>query len=188
MKDFVMNFRIYFKFKLLSFLFTSLLLNGCLSVKPTSTKSGKNLFESFFVGEEGTQYFIKPVLFSIEETKEELVLDITFRYKNMIKDSAIVNFSIKGPMIYKNIDSLKISNTNLEINSSNIKLLFNEKTKNGFTSRFTTKIALNETKNLFNNDEWAFTTFNNSQLNKFKPAKKTQKAINILREKVFVLM
>src|SRR5690606_36572025 len=40
-----------------------LLLCSCVSVKPSTTKSGKKYFETFYV-ENGTQYFIKPLALS----------------------------------------------------------------------------------------------------------------------------
>ena len=175
-------------FKWLSSILLLLMFSGCLSIKPSTTKSGKNYFETFYVGEEGIQYFIKPILFKDEKSKEDLILDITFRYKNEIKDSAIVNFSIKSTIIYKTIDSLKLSNKDIEIKSENIVLLFNEKNKTGFTSRHSTKFGLKEIKELFNNDAWEVTVYNQNKTAKYEPHRKAVRAINAFREKVFVLM
>lgn len=175
-------------FELVAFILLLLICTGCLSIKPSTTKSGKNYFETFYVGEEGTQYFIKPTLFKDEKSNEDLVLDITFRYRNEIKDSAIVNFSIKSSMIYKTIDSLKLSNKDIAIKSDKVELLFNEKNKTGFTSRYSTKFGLNEIKEMFTNDAWEVNIYNQNKITTFKPHRKTIKAINTVREKVFVLM
>ncbi len=164
------------------------MFSGCLSIKPSSTKSEKNYFETFFVGEAGTQYYIKPILFKAEKSNEDLVLDITFRYRNEIKDSAIVNFSIKSSTIYKTIDSLKLSNNNQKIESEQIVLLFNEKSKTGFISRHSTKFSLKETKEMFNNDAWEIIIYNKNKITKYKPNRKTIRAINAVRDKVFILM
>lgn len=166
----------------------SLLLVGCMSVKPGSTKSGKQYFETFYVGVEGTQYFIKPLLFENDEANKVLALDITFRYKDEIRDSAIVNFSIKSLEIYKSVDSLKITNSLMDIKSDNIDLLFNEKFSKGFVSRFTTKVPLDKMKKIFDNDEWELTIHNAAKSNTYKPHRKTQKAVNFLRENGFILM
>lgn len=160
---------------------------GCFSVKPSSTKSGKKYFETFYVGDEGTQYFIKPISFKSEKSNEDAVLDFTFRYKSEIKDSAIVNFSIKSALIYKSIDSLKISNKNMEVKSDKIKLIFNEK-KSSFISRFSTKLSVKEVKDLFNNNEWVLVLYSRSQTEKFSPHRKATKAISVLSDKVFILM
>lgn len=173
--------------KLASLILISLIFNGCFSIKPTTTKSGKNYFETFYVGTEGTQYFIKPILFSDEKSNEDLIIDFTFRYKNEIKDSSIVNLSIKSPTIYKSIDSLKISNKVVVLKSNKIELLFNEKNKTGFTSRYSTKFSLNELKEIFNNDVWEITIYNQNQHTKFKPQRKTIRAINTVRDKVLVV-
>ena len=174
--------------KMCSFILLLLMFSGCLSIKPSTTKSGKKYFETFYVGEEGTQYFIKPVLFKDEKSNEVLVLDITFRYKNKIKDSAIVNFSIKSSIIYKTIDSLKLSNKGIAIKSDKVELLFNEKNKTGYTSRYSTKFSLKEIKEMFNNDAWEMTIYNQNKITRYEPGSKTISAINALRVNVFVLM
>ena len=168
---------------LLCFLFT-----GCLSVKPVTTKSGKNYFETFYVGEEGTQYFIKPLLFKNNGAKEYLIVDITFRYKNEIKDSAIVNFSIKSPIIYKSIDSLVFSNTMIDIGCKKVEHLYSEKTSKSFVSRFTTRIALNEIMKMFNSSKWVFIIYNKNQTILYKPPRRTEKAINIMKDRIFILI
>jgi len=176
------------KFNFVPLILMLLLSSSCLSIKPSTTKSGKNYFETFFVGEEGTQYFIKPILFIDEKSSENLILDITFRYRNEIKDSATVNFSIKSSTLYKTIDSLDISNKDNKIESDQLVLLFNEKSKTGFTSRYSTRFRLNEIKEIFNNDTWEITIYNQNKVTKYKPHKKTTRAINAVRDRVFVLM
>lgn len=188
MKNLFIRYYNTLSLKLVSCIILFMVFSGCLSVKPSTAKSGKKYFESFYVGAEGTQYFIKPILLKDEKSNEDLVLDITFRYKNEIKDSAIVNFSIEGPMIYKAIDSLELSNMNIVVKSNNLDLLFNEKNKTGFTSRYSTKISLNEIKDLFFNDEWKANIYNQNKINTFKPYGKSPKAINIIRDEVFVIM
>ena len=175
-------------FKLVSFILLLLMFSGCLSIKPSTTKSGKNYFETFYVGEEGTQYFINPILFKDEKSNEDLILDITFRYKNEIKDSAVINFSIKSSIIYKTIDSLKLSNNDIKIERNQLVLLFNEKSKTGFTSRYSTKFSLKEIKEIYNNDAWEMIIYNQNKITTYKPHRKTIRAINTVRDRVFVLM
>lgn len=184
----VVKYRNSIQVKVLLLFLVSIFLSGCLSVKPTTTKSGKNYYETFYVGADGNQYFIKPLSFKNSETKEELIVDITFRYKDEIKDSAIVNFTITSPVIYKSLDSLKISNNSIDISNHNTSLLFNEKSNSEFISRFTSEIALYDIKKLFNKDDWTFIIYNATETTKFKPNRKTVKAITALRENVFILM
>lgn len=176
------------KFNFVPLILTLLIFSSCLSIKPSTTKSGKNYFETFFVGQEGTQYFFKPILFIDEKSNENLILDITFRYRDEIKDSATVNFSIKSSILYKTIDSLVISNKDNKIESDQLVLLFNEKSKTGFTSRYSTRFGLNKIKEMFNNETWEITIYNQSKVTKYNPHRKTTRAINVLRDKVFVLM
>lgn len=68
---------------------------------------------------------------------EEALPDFTFRYKNEIKDSAIVNISIEGPELYKEIDGIAFSNGDEQYELSEVKLLYNSGSKSGYVSRFT---------------------------------------------------
>lgn len=174
--------------KILSFLTVLFLSSACLSIKPTTTKSGKNYFETFFVGEDGTQFFIKPFGFTCGESKEDLTLDFTFRFKDVIRDSATLRFSIKSSTIYRSIDSVKIFNDDDTAVSNQIALLFNERNKSGFTSRHSTKFSLNELKSMFDNDKWQVLIYHQMEIRSFKPNRRTVRAINSIRDRVFVIM
>jgi hypothetical protein len=172
------------------FIFLSIIIffTGCLSIKPGGVKSGKNLFETFYVGEDGTQYFIKPLGFSNVDQEEELFVDFTFRYKNEVRDSVIGNFTLQSSEILKNIDSISFSNAKTKILSNKVRLLFNERKKDDFNSRFTTKVLLSEFITLFDNNEWAIIVYKNNSSSTFLPTRKTKQAIEKLQEKVFVLL
>jgi len=161
---------------------------GCLALKPGGAKSGKNLYDTFFAGDEGTQYFINPLSFSNPENKDEIQLDITFRYKNIIKDSATINFSILSPQVIKKLDSVSISNNYQTVTCSKINLLFNEKTKSDYKSRFTFKISVEHLNNLFQNYEWSVSTFKDSNKTSYLTNKKTKKIINKLKGEIFVIL
>ncbi len=172
----------------ISIFLISLMLFGCFSVKPSTTKSGKNYFETFYVGEAGTQYFINPIYFNNDALNEGILFDITFRHKNEIKDTATVNFSITSSSIYKTIDSIKISNKDFEIKNDKLVLLFNEKNKTGFTSRYTTKISLKQIKEIFDNGTWEIIVYSQNKSINFIPDIKTVKRINTIKDRVFILM
>lgn len=164
-----------------------LVLTGCTSIKVGGVKSGKNLFETFYVGEDGTQYFIKPLAFSNSENKDELAMDFTFRYKNEVKDSVIVNFAIQSEKIIKEIDQLTISNTTQNIESNKVELLFNEKKKNDFYSRFSTKVSMIEFNRMFENYDWKTVVVTNGSSQTFEAEKKTKKSLSKLADKVFII-
>ena len=171
-------------FIVLIFAFT---IYGCVSIKPASVKSGKNLFETFYVGEDGTQYFIKPLNFLNSQNKEELRADFTFRYKNEVKDSVTINFSLLSPKNLKNIDSLVFSNTNHKIVSTNVELLFNEKASKLFKSRFSTKVSLLDFNQMFENNDWKIITHKFEDHSTYTSDKRTKKAIKKLRDEIFIL-
>ena len=182
------NFSTISKLRLLKIslvLICIVLLSGCLSIKRGSSKSGKNLFETFYVGEDGTQYFIKPLSFFTPINKDKIDIDFTFRYKNEVKDSVTVNLSLVGSDLIKNIDSLSFSNSAHQIISTHIELLFNERTDKLFTSRFSTKISLQDLNKLFEKDNWEITTLKTGTT--YTTGKKTQKAIGGLRNAIFIL-
>ena len=166
-----------------------IILSGCMSIKPGATNSAKKYYETFYVGKDGTQYFIKPLSFNDEDSNKELSLDITFRYKKVVKDSSKLNFSIeKSQKLMKSIDSLKISNDHQAILSYDIDLLFNEKDDDEYLSRFTTQIPLKNTHQLFDNNNWKFIIYSEKDKLSFKPTNKTQKIIRALRNDLFSIM
>jgi hypothetical protein len=171
-----------------SILLPAIFLNGCLSVKPTTTKSGKKFYDTFYVGEDGTQYFVKPISLENKMHQEQLTVDFTFRYKDQIKDSATVNFSINSIEIYKQIDSLHLQNRNIETKNSQIKLLFNESQRKKFISRYSLKISLKELKEIFDNDEWVITLHSSNKSIEYGIKQSSKKAINTIKDRVFVLM
>ena len=87
------------------------------------------LFETFFLGDQGTQYFIKPLSFK-DNSNNYLEMDITFRYLNKIQDSATINFSIYNKALIQAIDSLSIGNHSYSVTTKEIKYLFSERSKN----------------------------------------------------------
>lgn len=180
----ISNIILYRTIYFLSFL---IFTTSCLSLKPTSVKSGKNLFETFYIGEDGTQYFIKPLTFINKQNKEDLQIDFTFRHKDKIKDSVIVNFSIIGSNIIKNTDSISFYSKTDAIKTNNVKLLFNEKRNKSFVSRFTTKILFIDFINMFKNDTWEIVLYDNENNSFYLPERKTKKRIKKLQEKLFII-
>src|SRR5690554_5427078 len=64
---------------------------SCYSIKPGATQSGGKLYESFYLGEEGRQYFIKPLKFSGSDGRY-IMIDFTFRRGGGSSPPAIANF------------------------------------------------------------------------------------------------
>jgi hypothetical protein len=159
---------------------------SCYSVKHAGSKSGKRLYETFFVGEEGTQYFIKPLSF-INKTAEELKLDITFRYKNVVKDSATVNITFHAKNNLKSLDSLKITNMVFNTTISEMKYLFSERNSDMYNCRFSSKVPLADAEKLFENNQWIITQYNDHIVTKYMPSPSTNEAIGKLDYEIFSL-
>ena len=171
-------------FLLLSILF----FNGCLSLKSISAQSGaSSLYETFFVGELGTQYFIKPISFKEVERKDKIFLDFTFRYKNIIEDSAIINFSVNSTEIFKNVDSLEIKNEIKNISSNKLKLMYNEKLNKKLISRFSCNILLEDVCQIFKNENWHINIYIDSVKYSFYSSKKTKKTLKKVCDNLFIL-
>lgn len=165
-----------------------LLLQSCFSVKPGVKKSGKKLYETFYIGEEGMQYFIKPILLSNKEDDEELKIDFTFRYKDIIRDSAIVNFSVYSNVKPKTLDSLRLKSTSSNILNTDIEILYKDKKKDVYVYRYSTKIELKKVINLFEFTTWELNLYFTDDQKHFISGKKSSKNISILNEVVFDLI
>jgi len=173
--------------RLIIILLTSISINSCFTFSPTSTGPPGGLFETFYAGDEGTQYFIKPLSFKHKDNNKELNIDFTFRYKDTTKDSVIINHSILSENIYKNLDSLKINSNNDNIILENIEHMFSQKKRKVFNSRFTTKEALPNIINLFNHNDWEIIVYNNGESIYFETPRRTRRKISNLEDDLFVL-
>lgn len=170
----------------LLFLSFSLLLVGCFSVKPAAKKGGKNLVETFYLGDQGTQYFIKPLLFKSVNDDAEFRLDATFRYNGSMTDSVVLNFSLIGNASHKSIQLLEISNAVSQAVVNEFKLLFNEAKKKKVVSRFSTHLPLNQLKLLFQNQDWTIRVNTTDHKYEFQPSRKSKKSIKKINANVFV--
>jgi len=161
---------------------------NCVSIKPTSIKQGKKLFESFYIGDGGTQYFIKPFKLTNSVKNEDLIIDFTIRHINKQSDTAIINYSILSIDLIKSVESIEFLNKKKFFKTNQNKLLFNERVNTKFISRFSTKISLTELIDLFNENSWDVKIHLENKINEYKAINKTKKIIHLLRENIFVLI
>ena len=172
------------RFLLLSLLLVSLsiTLNSCLGVRPAASAGSKKYFESYYAGDEGNQYFIKPLVL-VSEYK-----DISFRSKESLQGTAQVNFSVYMPEAIHSLKSvyLYVNNTSFEL--SDIKLLFVEKEKNGFQSRFSTTIPAEKLKSIFNISDWQLVIIKEKgKTYKFDTASSSKKRIEAINTNLFTI-
>ncbi len=157
-----------------------LFLSGCSSTN--------DLYKTFYVGDEGIQYFIQPLDFTGETDKnEELQADITFRYKRVLKDSSIVNISLVGTNYYKTVDSVKIGTDSDSMVIKNLNIMFSERTGDYFISRFTSKGSLPGIKQVFNNSNWVITVYAQARSLKYLATNSTKNKIERLNYSIFML-
>lgn len=173
------------QFTLILFLIVGTLGVSCGGVKPATAKGSQNLFETFYVGDEGTQYYIKPLDFKQE--KEKLKVDITFRYKDEVKDSASINITLLGSKFLKEINAITFENPNARFTSKQVELMFNDVKNKGYASRFTTRVPLSQVYPLFLNSDWKISIEHNKGKETYMPTSKAQKSIGKLQRGLFVL-
>ena len=168
--------------KIAILLFISFFLQNCyLSV------ANSKLFESFYIGNGKTNYFIKSLKFKGSE-KSKLFMDFTL---NMVKenDNAVtINFSIINKEETITVDSMFINSYNELVILNRLYLLFLEKNKNQVLSRYTSKIDLQEAFNLFKNNKWNVTIYSNGLKYIFKNTHKTMRKIEYINEHLFIIL
>ncbi len=85
-------------FRLTGLILLLWMAQACLGPRPASSPGGGSTYVSYFAGEEGTQYFIKPLEFKNSDGTKATV-DVTFRSRDTLAPSAeaTVNISIFQP-------------------------------------------------------------------------------------------
>ncbi len=169
---------------------TLLALQACLSVKPAATRSASSPYESFFVGAEGVQYFIKPLVFKSISSNSEIHADFTFRYRDSIQqeDSVTVNYSIYSAEIVNDLSYLAFNSGEKKTSTTQTERLFAEKRNKQFVSRFTSRISLSEMILALSNDEVVlFTHHRNDSMQEYKPTRKTRRVLQRIKNNLFVV-
>jgi hypothetical protein len=162
-----------------------LLLFSCFSVKPSSVKSGEKYFQSFLV-ENGTQYFIKPLVFSGQGG--DVLIDFCFRDGQPTKEAAIVNLSIHQHQKISSIDSILIHNESRVVAATTLRLLFQEKSKNVFESRFSANIQPSDISSVFEGNNWKVQIYSQGTILEYLAPKKTIHTIAALEEDLFAAL
>jgi hypothetical protein len=132
----------------------------------TSVFSQKNLIKSFFRGDNGIQYFIKPIVYQTTN-KEKLLVDFTL---NVINDSVV--------KIISNFSSLKNNMKKLIIGSSTYEVtkLFDDYETKKIYSRYTFDLKFRDFKKLFLSEPIIINS------NKYFLKKSFRKRINLMNE------
>ena len=173
------------------FLFVGVIIissSGCFGVRPGSSSSGKNLFETFYIGKEGSQYFIKPLKLKGNQPNLMMKIDFTFRYKDEVKDTALVNFSLYHDQAVKAIRESTIQAENTVVRMENPDLIFIENDNKLIKSRFTAKLPVNQLVNLFKKKNWKVNILLEKETLQFQTPTSTERKIDKLQNKLFSLI
>lgn len=142
------------------------------------------LFETFYIGKNQYQYFIKPLTF--ESDNSDLFVDYTVRLLDTAK-YATMNFTIESkenPGSCQKI-SYELSNQKIEINE--IDEFYYEK-KSDYIYRSSAKIDLEELIEIFDSEEIGISYFGNLEKQNFKANNSTLKKIKKINEDLMVFI
>lgn len=167
-----------------------LLISSCGGLKPGSSsgKSGKH-FETFYSGNgNGTQYFVKAVEFETAD-KETMTVDFTFRDARFKKDSTTVNYTITSSVQLADEQYLSAVDENGKVlfETEKVFRLFQERTKDGFLSRYTSKAPNTKVGKAFSKGSFNFKTTVDGKPMEFQATKKTSGIIQDLDRSIFSL-
>lgn len=158
-----------------------------LFFNPHMARAGKKLFETYYLGDRGTMYFIKPLYFESVPGGKQLSLDLTIKYRDLAKDSATLNLSTFDKEVHKGMDSLRIDNGGTVVVLNRITPLFTEKKGKNFECRLSMQLPLAQLKALFEQKHWTITVFRAGTSVTYSDAGKTSVKIDQLRQNVFAI-
>jgi len=160
---------------------------GCSGIKPTSSKANSKYYETFYVGDDGLQYFIKPLVFTASKN-EQILMDFTFRYKKGVNSIATINFTQFSQVNLQQIDGVEINCIVKSVLAERVSHMFTGKEKDGVSSRFTFQIPLHDLKALFSDVSWSVVISSENFEQYYKPEDKTQKIMRGLKSQIFDLI
>lgn len=171
---------------ILPLLFVSVVISGCFSVKPGSGTPGTKHYQTFYIGEAGIQYFIKPLEFTSGD--ESVIVDFTFRYKDSVQGFATANYSIWSKEKIRKSNGLALVHGNETYHADSLDLMFRKTVRSYFVSRYSCKIPVREFVTFMNGNEWAIKTSYEGEDHLFMPSGKTKKTIPKLQQSVFAII
>lgn len=150
-------------------------------------QTANKLVKTFFVGAEGSQYFIKPLTFE-GEGKQTMQIDFTFRCRNVIgQDTVKCNFTIASEKIYKHLDSMTIVSSAGKAVCSDVQLLFNKTEGKKFLSRLSADTMLADLDKAMAADDWTICLYRDGVCDRFHAPAKTRKQLRQLNQRLFII-
>lgn len=171
------------KKKFLFCIWSVFLLYSCFSIKPGTTKTGKNLWEEFFVSPGIMQYFIKPLVF--QDHERQVIPDFTFR---MGGDSVTVNFSMTDSRKISLPGKIYFRNSRDTVQLNAVKTLLISNTDKKFKLRMTGKMANDKFHGLFHDSSWSIYLSDNQNNRTYFPSDKTKASLEKIKINLFDVM
>lgn len=157
-----------------------LLLSSCFSIKPGTTKSGKNLWEEFFVSPGVMQYFIKPLIF--QDHVRQFIPDFTFRNGG---DSVTVNFSIIDAQKIRLPRKIYFINNMDTVQLNSVKSLLINNTNKKFKLRMSGKISNDNFSGLLRYNNWVISQSDDNTSRTYFPSDKTKTSLSKIKINLF---
>ncbi len=159
-------------------------------IRPTVSSGGSSKYYTIFYAgaEQGAQYFINPHAFATE-AGQTLTVDLTFRDGKFATDSATVNYTLasdrqlgprQGISLYDETGERVFSVTGVD-------RLFQERTKQGFLSRYTSKVANLSLARGYARAGHTYRTELEGRSLTFLPTRKTQQLVAAVERDIFSL-
>ena len=169
------------KIKLLYFLLILLFSISCA----INNKNNK-LFQSFYMGNGTTQYYIKEMEFK-DNMGSNLLLDITIQMKRENNTDAILNFTYKGKSKLNQFDSVYILQFGDTLILNDVLPLFHERIKNNFASRYTSSVNAKKLILFFEDPKWTFQIDAGKTKYNYSPTTKTSNKIQYINNNLFTI-
>lgn len=159
------------------FILFTVLFTTCRGFKSKATKGGKGYYTSFFIGQDTTQYFIEPIMFT---KKEKIEVDFTFRKLKNKFSPVTMNFSVFRKDNIQ-IDSIYFVANGEKQSLDKKKILFKEKVKKYYKYRYSLQIPYKILEDFFSDENVFFVL----EIQHILPQKKTKKIIKLLYRDLF---
>jgi hypothetical protein len=161
-------------------------LSACFSVKPAATRTKSKAIETFYLGTNGNQYFIKPLEF-VSNDKQLLLLDITIRYNdNTEPPPATINFTTfesPQPLIPTR---LQIVSSSSSYQFNEFQKIFGDKNEEGYSTRYSVRADQSAVNQLLGSGDWEITLFSEEGELTFFPTRKSEKSIREINSYPFL--
>jgi hypothetical protein len=165
--------------RLLNQLFVLSILMHTVFVLPVAAQEFSSKYmATFFVGDSGTQYFIKPLRFDGQQYHGYLTIDFTFRHLSSNEVPVVAKFSFIKPQAVQDLDSLVIKTPKANLVLRNPATLFVSPYKiQKVHSRYTSTVLLPELLKVTGDDWWIIDAWSKGEYIRYVSSNRAKKAL-----------